>query len=260
MNSGSLAGLFRWLRQVVEEADKPFSLLITVILPVVAPIIPSIITSGNLQKYMGYDKGTATIAAIAFALVGYVAMVTAIGAIMNFVEQEKNSRVWLPVLITTGSYAVYVFALVMVNIVLEYNNGVSGDKISVTALMTLGLEIPAAMLNGTRINVRDRGEKEEKRHQEKRSDQLVKYKIKHGINPDAVYQASSDAVEEKRKKKASDYKDRIWSALDEEYSKGRVLRVVELCERFKLPYDKAKGFVSTQRTEWMKSRGVRREN
>lgn len=250
-----MAGLFRWLRSVIEEADKPLSLLITIILPFIAPIIPSWITKSNLERYMAYTPGEAFIAAVAFALVGYASMITAIGAIMNLIDQHENERAWLPVYITVGSYSVYVLALIMVNIVLEYQHGVEGSKIFVTALMTLGLEIPASLLNGTRINNRDQGEKEEKRHQEKRSDQLTRYKIKHGINPDVVYQKETPMVQE-NKRKASDYKEKIWKTLEDEYTKGRVLRVVDICERFKLPYDKAKGFVSTQRTTWMKSKGI----
>jgi hypothetical protein len=173
-----LAGLFKWIREVIEEADRPLSLLITIVLPFVAPIIPALVTAGNLHKYMGYTQEMATLAAIAFALVGYVSMIAGIGAIMNFVEQERNQRVWLPVFITVGSYLVYVLALVMINIVLEVENGVAGTKVFVTALMTLGLEIPASLLNGTRINSRDKNEKDERKRQEDRLDRKERYRLR----------------------------------------------------------------------------------
>ena len=258
LKSDWLAGFFRWLRMVIEEADKPFSLLITVILPIIAPIIPSVITSANLQRYMEYTPLTAGTAAVAFALVGYVAMITAIGAIMNFVEQEDNRRVWLPVVITGGSYTVYVFALIMVNIVLEYNNGISGDKIAVTALMTLGLEIPAALLNGTRISVRNADEKNEKIRNEKTNERLVKYGMKHGIRYGGVTEVPNEFRNSFRSRtnrtgRKPVHQDKVFALMDEAWKQGKVLSYTEVMQSLDLPQSTA----SRLRTEWLMRRGVR---
>lgn len=178
MRTDFLAGLFRWLRDVIEEADRPVSVLIMVALPFVAPIIPAWVTKGNLERYMDYEPQTALLAAIAFALVGYVAMISSIGAIMNYIEQEKNNRVWLPVAISVGSYAVYVLALILVNIVLEIENNVPATKVAVTALMTLGLEIPTSLLNGTRIQERNKEDRNAKLRKEKRETRMETLRIK----------------------------------------------------------------------------------
>lgn len=172
-----LTDFLTWLRRVIEEADKPLSLLLMVMLPLIAPVIPSIVTSSNLQKYMEYSWEVAITAAVVFALVGYVSMVTAIGSIMRFVENDKNNREWLPVVISVGSYFIYVFALVTVNVILEHENGVDGTRITVTALMTLGLEIPSALLNGTRISNRAKKEELESQEVSLRSFELRKLEL-----------------------------------------------------------------------------------
>lgn len=187
-----LSGFFRWLKEVIEEADRPISLLIIVLLPFIAPIIPALVTANHLITYMNYTPEMATLAAVAFALVGYASMITAIGSIMNFVDQEHNKRVWLPVVVTVGSYLVYVTALVVINVVLEINSGVEGTQTFVTALLTLGLEIPASLLNGTRINNRDAADRKDREREENRKYNLERYKIKHGKSVESSTKVSSD--------------------------------------------------------------------
>lgn len=185
-----------WLRRVIEEADKPLSLLLMVTLPLIAPIIPSIVTASNLEKYMEYTKWVAITAAVVFAVVGYVSMITAIGSIMRYVDNDKNDREWLPVAISVGSYLIYVFALVTVNVVLEQHNGVDGVRITVTALMTLGLEIPSALLNGTRISNRMKKEEDANKEESDRAFEIRKIEIE---NQTKLALASTTAEADKNK-------------------------------------------------------------
>jgi len=191
-----LTNFLTWLRRVIEEADKPLSLMLMVMLPLIAPIIPSIVTASNLEKYMDYTPAVAITAAVVFAVVGYVSMITAIGSIMRYVENDKNEREWLPVAISVGSYFIYVFALVTVNVVLEMHNGVDGVKITVTALMTLGLEIPSALLNGTRISTRMKREEEDSQEESDRAFELKKIEIE---NQSKLALASTTAEADKNK-------------------------------------------------------------
>lgn len=185
-----------WLRRVIEEADKPLSLLLMVTLPLIAPIIPSIVTASNLEKYMEYERWVAITAAVVFAVVGYVSMITAIGSIMRYVDNDKNDREWLPVAISVGSYLIYVFALVTVNVVLEQHNGVDNVRITVTALMTLGLEIPSALLNGTRISNRMKKEEDANQEESDRAFEIRKIEIE---NQTKLALASTTAEADKNK-------------------------------------------------------------
>lgn len=257
MNTNILAGLFRWLRTVIEEADRPLSLLITILLPFIAPVIPSIITAKNLVKYMDYDPTTALVAAIAFALVGYVSMVMAIGAIMNFVDQEHNKRVWLPVLVSTGSYAVYVLALVLVNVILEYNHGVEGTKIAVTALMTLGLELPSAGLNGMRVSTRSIKEEQSKSQEKqweyeaklRREEQEFKLK-KLSMRSQRPAQTSQETRRESPR--VSGAKEEIFKTLTETYAKEK--RILKFSELTRLGFEKSS--VSRYRSAWMQENNL----
>ena len=263
MSTNILAGLFRWLRTVIEEADRPLSLLITILLPFIAPVIPSIITAKNLVKYMDYDATTAMVAAIAFGLVGYVSMVMAIGAIMNFVEQEHNNRVWLPVLVSTGSYMVYVVALVLVNVILEYNHGVEGTKIAVTALMTLGLELPSAGLNGMRVSTRSIKEEQVKReerewaHQEKLRKEEQEFKLRKLSVKSQTHKISQEILAPSRELLKTSYsvsplEEKIFSLLDNAYKKEK--RILAGHELVKRGFDKTTAF--RYRLKWLRQNNL----
>jgi len=260
MQTNWLAGIFTWLRAVIEEADKPISLLVTVLLPFIAPLVPALITSNNLNKYMGLNDFQSAISAVTFEAIGYVAMIATVGAIMQWVNDEKNQRSWLPVVVSGLSYASYIIALILINVILEVENGIPATNVMVTAFLTIGTTIPASLLNGTRISGRDQNERENIIRQERRQDSMARYKIKHGINPDAVYNQETAVVKEEKRKFASDYKEKIVEFMADSYQKRRVVpRVVEISNRFKLDYGHSKGYISSLRKDWMKQNGIQEQ-
>ena len=124
MQTNWLAGIFTWLRIVIEEADRPISLLVTVLLPFIAPLSPALITASNLNKYMNLGDYQSAIIAVTFEAIGYVAMIATVGAIMQWVDDERNQRSWLPVVVAGSSYACYIIALILINLILEIENGI----------------------------------------------------------------------------------------------------------------------------------------
>ena len=257
MQTNWLAGIFTWLRTVIEEADKPISLLVTVVLPFIAPLVPALITSNNLNRYMGLDDYQSAISAVTFEAIGYVAMIATVGAIMRWVDDERNQRSWLPVVVAGSSYACYIIALILINLILEIENGIPATNVAVTAFLTVGTTIPASLLNGTRISGRDQNERENTIRQEKRQDGMARYKIKHGINPDAVYNQETVAAKEEKRKFASDYRNKIIVFMAEFYQKkNTVPRVVEIANKFGLDYDKSKGYISSLRKVWMEQNRI----
>lgn len=260
MQTNWLAGIFTWLRTVIEEADRPISLLVTVLLPFIAPLVPALITSNNLNKYMGLDDYQSAISAVTFEAIGYVAMIATVGAIMRWVDDEKNQRSWLPVVVAGSSYACYIIALILINLILEIENGIPATNVAVTAFLTVGTTIPASLLNGTRISGRDQNEKENIIRQERRQDGMARYKIKHGINPDAVYNQETLVAKEVKRKFASDYRDKIVEFMVDVYQKrNAVPRVVEISNKFKLDYDKSKGYISSLRKAWMEQNRIQEQ-
>jgi len=258
MQTNWLAGIFTWLRTVIEEADRPISLLVTVILPFIAPLVPALITSNNLNRYMGLDDYQSTISAVTFEAIGYVAMIATVGAIMRWVDDEKNQRSWLPVVVAGSSYACYIIALILINLILEIENGIPATNVAVTAFLTVGTTIPASLLNGTRISGRD--ERDNALRQEKRQDDMAHYKIRHGINPDAVYNQETIVAKKEKRKFASDYRNKIVTFMTEFYQKKNIVpRIVEISNKFGLDYNKSKGYISSLRKAWMEQNGIQEQ-
>jgi len=88
-NKNWLANVFSYIHEVVEKADRPISLLVMVLLPFIAPLLPALITADSLRTYMEFPSETwYWIAVIAFEMIGYLGMISLVGAIMRLV---KNS-------------------------------------------------------------------------------------------------------------------------------------------------------------------------
>jgi len=260
MQTNWLAGIFTWLRIVIEEADRPISLLVTVLLPFIAPLSPALITASNLNKYMNLGDYQSAIIAVTFEAIGYVAMIATVGAIMRWVDDERNQRSWLPVVVAGSSYACYIIALILINLILEIENGIPATNVAVTAFLTVGTTIPASLLNGTRISGREKNERDNALRQEKRQDGMARYKIRHGINPDAVYNQETIVAKEKKRKFASDYRNKIVTFMTEFYQKKNIVpRIVEISNKFGLDYNKSKGYISSLRKAWMEQNGIQEQ-
>jgi hypothetical protein len=189
-------------------------------------------------------------------------MVTAIGAIMNFTEKEKNGRVWLPVVISVGSYLTYVGALVLINVILEYNHGVETAKISVTALMTLGLEIPSSLLNGTRIGERNISEEKRKARDEDREFELKRLKMKYDAKsklksqtPPQAPQRSPRASQKPLNPVTKGARVEIAAVMDKAYERGG--KVLAHSELVSMGYDKSTAW--RHRNAWLEAHNLKGE-
>ena len=180
MKTNWLANIFVYIREVVEEADRPLSFVIIALLPLLAPAVPAFVTANSLQLYMDFDPFWGVFTGIVFEGAGYVGMISLVGAIMRYVKEENNKRISLPVKVAGWAYGLYLFALISVNIILEVANGVPLTRVLVVACLTVGLSVSASLLNGQRIYERDNKDIEEKRYQDQRADKMEKYRIKHG--------------------------------------------------------------------------------
>jgi len=159
-----------------------------------------------------------------------------------------------------SSYACYIIALILINLILEIENGIPATNVAVTAFLTVGTTIPASLLNGTRISGREKNERDNVLRQEKRQDGMARYKIKHGINPDAVYNQETIVAKEKKRKFASDYRNKIVTFMTEFYQKKNIVpRIVEISNKFGLDYNKSKGYISSLRKAWMEQNGIQEQ-
>lgn len=196
MKTNWLAGFFYWWYQVIEEADKPISLVVMVILPFIAPLLPAIITAHSLTVFMGLETWETWIAVVSFELIGYLGMIAVVGALMRIVKNtdaKKTRGLKLNFNFYLFAYIVYLTTLVVSNAVLEYVNGADITRVIVILCLTVGLSVSAGILNASRIYTRDEKSEEYVIRQERREDNLKRTAIKHGIN---VFALTQDIVQD----------------------------------------------------------------
>lgn len=182
MKTNWFANIFIWVNDVIEAADRPISQVVMVLLPFIAPILPAMITAKSLREYMNLPKEWTWIGVVAFEFVGYLGMISLVGALMAWIKDEKNHRSWTNVLVTGTAYTFYLLSLIVTNLILELENDVPVSHVTVTACLTVGLSVASSLLNAQRIFDRNTEDKEEKRREKDRQERLEKYRIKYGNN------------------------------------------------------------------------------
>lgn len=273
-NTNVLANIFYFLHETVVAADKPISMLVGVLLPFIAPLLPALITSKSLKEFMKFEDSWTWIAVASFELIGYLGMIAAVGAAMRLAKNKDaesvESLTWNRNFYLTA-YVIYLITLISSNTILEIVNGVSLSHVLVILCLTVGLSISAGILNASRLYERDEKNEEEKIRQEKREDKLKTKLINKGMNPLVLYNSNIGqpvAIDEtvqkiEKTKYASDYKDKVLQMLEEVWeSESRVLKPSEITERVNKKYrtnfsnTKAKGFWSQTTSDWKLKKGI----
>lgn len=261
-----LASLFNKWREVIESAETPFSKLAIFILPIITPLVPAVLTGMHIyqllleiftfngSKYLAV--GLSFVVGIVLETLGYVGAISFIQNIFNWIRTREESYL-VPSFLTFFSYLFYLVAMYQINVKLGEYFGTPKIMNNIVGLLAF-ITVPSSLLAATHLGQKEMLEREDTVRKESNEFKLKKHAIKHGIN---VFQqvtstVQNDTVSEKKKRRASDYKEKIWKLLDEQRSRGIILGVKDITEHFDLPYDKAKGFVSTQRTYWAQERGV----
>lgn len=263
-----LAKFFNDIGEVFEKFNPAAFRFLAAFLPYLTPVPVAWVSQANATKFLNLPPQVSFI--FVFGLEGIGLWFTAlfVDSIVTAIR-SKNWKSWGIVLLFAVAVAVYVTILVNINVIIEQSSGQTNPAYSRVITLLCFLPLITGIGNGyyklnleskTNIEIAQQKQDEWQREQwntKEKNKQQVRL-AKAGINPltPVVVQQTVDAVSEQRKRKASDYKEKIWKYMDEQYTHGKVLGVKEITEHFSLPYDKAKGFVSTQRTQWAGERGV----
>jgi hypothetical protein len=181
-NTNWLAKFFQYIYDVVVSADRPITMASMVILPFIAPLLPALITSSNLQMYLFPDHPSwVWIGVVAFELVAMLSQVAVVSANMRLVDEPNNKALISESKRATWSYVIYILTLIASNVVLELANNVNPVNVVVVACLTVGLSFSASLVNATRIHKRDKDikEQEDKKAMQDREDLLRKEQIEH---------------------------------------------------------------------------------
>lgn len=264
-----LATIFMWTREVIEAAETPFSKLAIFVLPVLAPLVPAFMTMLHMFKLLqemftfqyAYEVSLvmAGIIGLVLELLGYVGAITFIRSLFRYVKHRNDEQI-LPVALNGLAYLFYIVAMWLINYQLGKYFGTASIINVIFGLLSF-ITIPTGLLAANHLSERAEEEYDDKQAELDRKFKLDKYKIKHGINPDAVANTQVRTKNRTRKikvKRTSNYREQMLKALNDAYDlDGTVLRGVDLAEQFKLDYHSAKGGISAIRNEWARSRNVR---
>lgn len=264
-----LANFFNNAGEVFEKFNPAAFRFLAAFLPYLTPIPVAWVSQANATKFLNLPPQVSFV--FVFGLEGIGLWFTAlfVDSVVTAIR-SKGLKPWFTVLMFAVAVTVYVVILVNINVIIEQSSGQTDPAYSRVITLLCFLPLITGIGNGyyklileskTNIELAQQKQDEWQREQWKTKEgnkQQVRL-AKAGINPlttPVVLQKTVDTVSDQRQKKASDYKEKIWKYLDEQYTKGKILRVNEITEHFQLPYDKAKGFVSTQRTLWASDRKV----
>lgn len=270
-HTNKLADIFNWLGEVFEKFNPAAFRFLAALLPYLTPLPVAFISQANATKFLNLKPGVSGIFVFCLEGIGLWFTSLFVDAVVEAIR-SKNWKAWLNVLMFAVAVASYVVILININVIIEQSSGRVDPAYSRLITLLCFLPLITGIGNGyyklkleqktnTELAQERELEQQDKIRAEQNDLKLKKAYIKAGGNPFApvpVVTLNQDVsqVKDEQKRRASDYKEKIWTYLDEQYQKGKILKVVDITEHFKLPYDKAKGFVSTQRTLWASSRGV----
>jgi len=177
-----LANFFYYVHEVFQAADEPVYLVIVILLPIIAPIIPATITANSLKKFMEFVKWEAVLSGIVLAMIGYAGVIATVSSLSK-ATKEKGRENWIEFYFYLSAWIIYLISLIVVNYTLEKQAGATSARLTVIISLTVGLEFAAGVLNAKRIQSRDEANTSERIRQERREDRMTKFKITHGVHP-----------------------------------------------------------------------------
>lgn len=267
-NTNWLADWFNKAGEVFEKFNPAAFRFLAAFLPYLTPIPVAWVSQSNATQFLHLPPQVSFV--FVFGLEGIGLWFTAlfVDSIVTAIR-SRNLKSWITPAMFFIAVSVYIVILVNINVIIEQSSGQTNPAYSRVITLLCFLPLITGIGNGyyklileSKTNIEIAQQKQEELEKERwntreQNKQQVRL-AKAGINPLAPTPVVTlnQTVDTVSKKKASDYKDKIWKYLDEQNEKGRILGVKDITEHFSLPYDKAKGFVSTQRTLWAQSRGV----
>lgn len=231
MKKNIVVRIFEWMSQTINGGEKAIIDFVSAIVPYLVPIIPASLMYDHALNDMGFAPWIAKTAGIVVELLGLASVSTAVKFFLynkRFKKDAKNENPnKAPFKQAMAIYASYVIIVLVVNVILEWQNQTrTGWTIFAIAAFSL-LSFPSGWLVALRTGFAEMLEEKN------------------------AARGNSTIATEKKTKHASDFKTEILAMLDDEYGKTkRVLSPKEITAKLKLDHGKNKGYVSTTTSEW----------
>ena len=245
MRKNFLARMFEAISETIMGAEKSFLDLLSALVPYCVPVIPAYLTYFHTWQMMGFPTWVAWTAAFVVEALGLTSVATAIRFYRNN-QLYKKTENRAPFTLAVFVYIFYIVIVLAVNVVLEIVANTRGGWIILAIGLFTLLGVPSAVLISIRTQYAEMLE-----HRE------VKRTMARGQGiPQSQVRGMGFSNMGPRTKYASDYKDKIIAMLDDNYTKGKILELTDITARLGLEHSKNKGYVSTLRSEWKRSKGI----
>lgn len=236
MANNKLATFFNNVRETVEAAETPFAKMAVFILPIIAPLVPAVMTSMHMYQLMleifdfswasGLSFFLSFTVGTVLEMLGYVGAITFIKSTFDLVRKGKDEYL-LPFGLNGTAYMFYLVAMFMINIQLGKYFGVAPIVNSIVGLLSF-ITVPTGLLAATHLSSVEMKENDAELLRQNRDFKLRKQALKQGINifsNEKVYEF--DAASAKSKK--SD-----WRLLTtkEKHEVQHVLSVKDILEKY----------------------------
>jgi len=239
-NKNFVVRFFEWLSASINGGERAIIDLASAVVPYMVPIIPAYLMYDHAMNHMGFEPWIAKTAGVVVELLGLASVSTAVRFFLynrRFKKDAKNENpnkapfnqaMWI--------YASYVVIVLIVNVILEWQNSTrSGWTITAIAAFSL-LSFPSGWLVALRTGFAEMLEEKESARSNNQNNNTPK---------------------PAKKVNASDKKAEILQLLDTHYQQfGEVLKPSQISAKLNLDNEKAKGYISTETDKWRKEKGV----
>lgn len=267
--TSKLANLFDRWREVIESAETPFSKLAIFILPILAPVVPAILTGMHVYQlllqifefsYAPHLSGILSfIVGIVLEMLGYVGAISFIQNVFNWIRTRKEEFL-VPSVLTFLSYLFYLIAMYQINVQLGkfFNTPVIMN--SIVGLLAF-ITVPSSLLAATHLGQKELLERERETRKDNNDFRLKKQALKQGMNIFGAPVSNElvvDGVSTQVKHSAAQYKELVFSILDEtlgQISLSDITKEINKRKRLRLEHKDIKGTLFKYKNQWKRERG-----
>lgn len=238
-NKNFIVRMFEWLSASINGGERAIIDLASAVVPYMVPIIPAYLMYDHAMNHMGFEPWIAKTAGIVVELLGLASVSTAVRFFLYNRRFKKDAKTENPNKAPFNQamiiYASYVVIVLIVNVILEWQNSTrSGWTITAIAAFSL-LSFPSGWLVALRTGFAEMLEEKE-----------------------AARSNNQNNIPKPQKKiNASDKKEEILRLLDAHFQQtGEVLKPSQISARLNLDNETAKGYISTETSKWRKEKGI----
>ena len=136
---------FRGLSNLINGAERSFLDALSAIVPYFVPVIPAYLTYFHTQDLMGFPSQVAFTAAFVVEVLGITAIATAI-RFWRYNMRYKDVTKKAPFTLAIGVYVFYLLVVIMVNVILEVEDGSRNNTIILAIALFSLLSVPSGVL------------------------------------------------------------------------------------------------------------------